>query len=783
MKSRGSSSSKGVNGMDNAALQLERVIGLSTLNNASFCSSPQGDLFYIAGCFVVRYNPEENKQKGFYASSKSISCISITDDGKYLAVGERGQVPATSIWHIERYEKVATLVGHKGGVGCQAFSPNGRYLVTIGFKNDRQLILWDWKANNKLTVQKLGNKVNAVCFHESGDYFVTAGDRHLKWWTIMEVLEGEAVTLEGKAASILEDQRHSVFMDVKCGAESCDGAVFCTTSTGVLCLFNESKMVEKWVQLESASSFCMELFCAEGAPGLLVVGCANGIVRCFSPMTLQYIATLPLPAPLVGAMPRANNDVTGLDAASGAVAGAAAGVGGAPAPALYAACYAMSRVAPGTRGGGGTPKLATVYADRSLFLWDISDIYAIAKYRSFLFHRACVWDIQFIEDPLEQDLDDLQSENKPQKAALPKGSFVTCSADNSIRFWNVDPLAQRLSKFRSVFSREMLHSIDLLADLHLEAGSPPGDAFGAAGVSAGAAAAVAVDASMMNTSSLSATHYLAQQSGTVADLDVCAGVPDTELPDRPQSKYAPRAMAIHPNSRELACGDKMGMLKVFDLRTMRTQHATQAHAAEILTLSYSPPLVTADGGSTWTRKGSSPIPPPAAAGEPATTSTTTTAAGAAGEDGEGKGEVVLLASAGRDRLIHVFNSCEDYTPIQTLDQHTSSVTIAKFTSDGRRFLSCGGDKSMVFCGVNGPSITRLKSVQTPHGTINGLAIEASNKFAVTSGQDKRMNIWNLQSGKHMRAYKSEHIHSELYKSDIDPSGTNSSYFILKFSAF
>jgi hypothetical protein len=64
-------------------------------------------------------------------------------------------------------------------------------------------------------------------------------------------------------------------------------------------------------------------------------------------------------------------------------------------------------------------------------------------------------------------------------------------------------------------------------------------------------------------------------------------------------------------------------------------------------------------------------------------------------------------------------------------------------------------------------------VQTPHGTINGLAVEASNKFAVTSGQDKRLNIWNLHSGKHMRAYRNENIHAELYKSDIDPSGINS----------
>ena len=694
------------------ALKLEKVIGLTSLNNATFCTSPTGEIFYAAGCFAVKYNPEDNKQKGFYKSSKAISCLAVSQDGKFLAVGERGQSPLITIWNIEKYEKLASLAYHKHGVGCLAFSPDSRYLVTVGFKLDRQLVLWEWRTNQKLSTQKLGNKVNAVSFHESGEYFVTAGDRHLKWWTITKVLEGEAVSLEGKAASILEDQRNSVFMDVICGSGTCESSVFCTTSTGVLCLFNESKMVEKWVQLESSSSFCLELFSEDGAAGLLIVGCANGIVRCFDPETLQYLATLPLPAPLIGVMPKSHSLVASQMGATASASGS-----------LYAACYGLRRI-PGTRASP-TPKLAAIYADRSLFVWDVSDLYEIAMHRSFMFHRACVWDIQFIEQNKNED---------SQAASLPHGSFVTCSADNTVRFWNTDSRMQRHSKFRTKYSREMLHSIDLLADLNMEETPDSGDVN----------ASIASNGGLMNTSSLSATHYLAQQSGSVADLDVCAGIPDTELPDRPQSKYAPRALAVHPFAHELACGDKMGTLKIFNLHSMQEVSHTPAHAAEILTLSYSPAMVYSNDEQAWILKDAG--------------------------SGEEEKEVVLLATAGRDRLVHVFDASDEYTPIQTLDHHSASVTIAKFTSDGRRFLSCGGDRSMVFSSVDGPKITHIKSVQTPHGTINGLAVEASNKFAVTSGQDKRLNIWNLHSGKHMRAYRNENIRAELYKSDIDPSG-------------
>ena len=38
----------------------------------------------------------------------------------------------------------------------------------------------------------------------------------------------------------------------------------------------------------------------------------------------------------------------------------------------------------------------------------------------------------------------------------------------------------------------------------------------------------------------------------------------------------------------------------------------------------------------------------------------------------------MLASASRDRLIHVFNVSRDYNFITTLDDHSSSITAVRF---------------------------------------------------------------------------------------------------------
>ena len=45
-----------------------------------------------------------------------------------------------------------------------------------------------------------------------------------------------------------------------------------------------------------------------------------------------------------------------------------------------------------------------------------------------------------------------------------------------------------------------------------------------------------------------------------------------------------------------------------------------------------------------------------------------------------------MASAGRDRLIHIFDVKKDFVLIQTLDDHSASITSIKFNSK----LSCIG---------------------------------------------------------------------------------------------
>ena len=135
----------------NEPLKLETIIGLTTLNNAALsCSSQTGETFYAAGCVVVRYNVDENKQKGFYKVSKAVSCLTISSNGRLLAVGERGHSPSCIIFDVNTGNILANFKEHKHGIGSSAFSPDCKYLVTVGFKHDKKLILWDLDSQNKI---------------------------------------------------------------------------------------------------------------------------------------------------------------------------------------------------------------------------------------------------------------------------------------------------------------------------------------------------------------------------------------------------------------------------------------------------------------------------------------------------------------------------------------------------------------------------------------------------------------------------------------------------------
>lgn len=105
----------------------------------------------------------------------------------------------------------------------------------------------------------MSTKVKATAFSENGSYFVTVGNRHVKFWfletgkskvrhhTHSMLLSDwdiyfchfqykEAVPLMGRSA-ILGEQRNNYFCDVACGKGECGDSTYAITRYVLFCRF------------------------------------------------------------------------------------------------------------------------------------------------------------------------------------------------------------------------------------------------------------------------------------------------------------------------------------------------------------------------------------------------------------------------------------------------------------------------------------------------------------------------------------------------------------------
>ncbi|CAL8393819.1 unnamed protein product [Gadus morhua 'NCC'] len=383
-----------------AKVALEKVLGITAAGHSGLACDPHSGLVaYPAGCVVVLLNPKKNRQQHLINTSrKSITALAFSPDGKYLVTGESGHLPAVRLWDVSERRQVAELQKHNYGVSCVAFSPNSKYIVSVGTQHDMTISVWAWKKDVVVAVNKVSSKVTAVSFSEDSSYFVTAGVRHIKFWYLDPCKPTKAlsaVPLLGRSG-LLGELRNTSFCDVACGRGSSAGSTFCVSSSGLLCEFNGRRTLDKWVDLRTGTAQSLSL-----SDGIVFCGGADGTVRCFSPADLSFLGTLPRPHPL-GSHVGASSPLPNAPAAAAA-------------PARYPDTVAVT-YDPASRW------LSCVYADHSVYVWDVRDVRRAATVHRALYHAAGVWDLQMLPDVSGE------SSRAPSTS-----TFFSCSADSTIR--------------------------------------------------------------------------------------------------------------------------------------------------------------------------------------------------------------------------------------------------------------------------------------------------------------------------------------------------------------
>ncbi|XP_074666267.1 WD repeat-containing protein 62-like [Strix aluco] len=650
-------------------------------------------------CVIVILNPRENTQRHILNTSrKTLSALAFSPDGKLIVTGENGHRPAVRVWEVEEGAQVSALQGHQHGIACVAFSPTARYLVSVGYPHDMAVNVWDWKKGSLVASNKVSCKVTAVSF--SGDsYFVTAGHHHVKFWFLdssRELKINKTVPLEGRSG-LLGQLHNNLFCGVACGRGLTSGSTFCVSSSGLLCQFNEKRVLEKWIFLKVGGSFPTpppapwvnptdtELTplrpqvplanCLCLGDGLIFCGCANGTVKIFQARDMRYLSDLPKPHPLgvdvTQTPPPRFQRLTGprvLPPKPPGTVSVAESRGFRP-RSPHCSSRRPELVYPDTIAMAydvSNRWLSCVYRDHSVYVWDVGDLWDVQKVWSDLFHSSFVWSVEVYPDCEER------------RSHLPPGSFLTCSSDNTIRAWT-------LGSGSACALQGNTYSTTLLNIIYVD----------------------------NNTQHLQDS--TGSRSETVGHLDVKSGV---------------RVMQVSPDGEHLASGDRAGTLRIHELQFMQEVAKVEAHDSEVLCLDYSEPETGA----------------------------------------------ALLASASRDRLIHVLNVDNNYRLEQTLDDHSSAITSVKFAGNGDlQLISCGADKSIYFRNAqklpDGFSFVRMHHV-AEKTTLYDMDMDITQRYVAVACQDRNVRVYSTASGKQKCCYKgSQGDDGSLLKVQLDPSGT------------
>lgn len=254
---------------------------------------------------------EDNSSKPWTAKDrvKATSTVSLTTDGRFLAVGETGYCPRVLIFSTENDSNadlpLSIVTEHSFGVCAVAFSQDSRYLATLGDVNDGFLFIWSFDSRTGAVKLHSANKCTANIYHMAwcGHSLITVGTRHIKVWRIPERLrmsptKRRARRLEGESLAspspqallgrncLLGSLADATFTCV--AAISSSEAVVCTDK-GQACIIGGTDNSQE-INVSRQLGFGIYAVTANLSTGRVLFGGLNGALQREDAETLRCLA-------------------------------------------------------------------------------------------------------------------------------------------------------------------------------------------------------------------------------------------------------------------------------------------------------------------------------------------------------------------------------------------------------------------------------------------------------------------------------------------------------------
>jgi WD40 repeat protein len=240
---------------------------------------------------VVKRNLITKTQEYLRGLHNPVSCLAMTTDAKLVAAGEVTHIGHTAdvvLWGTQSNSPSHRLSLHKGSVVSLCFSSSNEVIVSVGGRDDRQVIVWRSDDGVPVcSVQGHTDTIHACRFlSKSKTQFVTCGAQHIKVWTL-----DDKNKLHADIVGLGSLKRTFTTLSIN----SSDTTCFCGTQSGDLVEVDLKTRIQRRSGPQK-NPFSLGISCTVLIPnGDLIVGTGAGTLAKIAISSLRVLSQTALP--------------------------------------------------------------------------------------------------------------------------------------------------------------------------------------------------------------------------------------------------------------------------------------------------------------------------------------------------------------------------------------------------------------------------------------------------------------------------------------------------------
>lgn len=171
-----------------ALVKVHGYRSFDSKNNLKYTAG--GQVVYPAAALGIVMDPVTRQQKFFSMHDDDVVCLAIHPNKRVVATGQMCHVGKSKnleihVWDAETLQSIACLSGfHRRAIRHVGFSPDGKFLLSIGEDDDHSLAVYEWQTNRMVCNSKVEKEPVLGASYISNTDLAVFGAKFIKFFTI-----------------------------------------------------------------------------------------------------------------------------------------------------------------------------------------------------------------------------------------------------------------------------------------------------------------------------------------------------------------------------------------------------------------------------------------------------------------------------------------------------------------------------------------------------------------------------------------------------------------------